>query len=259
MIRNLTVRLLPILAALLFLSSTVCACVEVPPPYISNCQANFEAVFITDPNHARVDSAAPVGYAEAMIGTDSPWDLHSITYTKLGNGDFLNNASSNAQINQQFIVTGAGDATIQFHYDGSLSVQDPDNGLVGMYSVSFLVDAYDSLAGDNGFTNGYSLVSPGSTNYADDFTFTYSFTEDNIGDLIDVTLELQTGIRGEGLAYNGSSYAELSADFFNTAGITGVNGPIAPVNAVPVPAAVWLLGSGLTGFFAVRFNKKSRA
>ncbi len=259
MIRSLTVRLLPVLAALLFLSSTAYAFVEVPPPYISDCQANFETLSKTDPYHARVDSDAPVGYAEAMIGTASPWDLHSMTYTKLGNSDFLNNASSYAQFNQLFIVTGAGDATIQFHYDGSLSVQDPDNGLVGMYSVSFFVDAYDSLAGDNGFTNGYSLESPGSISYADDFTFTYSFTEDNIGDLIEVTLQLQTGISGEGLTYNGPSYAELSADFFNTAGITGVNGPITPVNAVPVPAAVWLLGSGLTGFFAVRFNKKSQA
>ncbi len=255
--KNLSVRLLSILATVLFLSSTAFALVE-GLPYSASCETYFGQSYDSGQFHAYLESPSPDGYAEAMIGPSSPWDLHSIAYVKLVDGETMSYASGYAEIHQQFIVTGAGDATIEFHYDGTLAINDPDNGLNGLYSVSFFLDAYDSIAQNNDFWKNEELSETGSDDYAGNFTFNYTFSEDEIGNIFDITLELQTGIGGEGLSYNGPSYAELSADFFNTASITGVNGPIAPLSAVPIPGAIWLLAPGLTGLFAVRLNKKSR-
>jgi len=64
-----------------------------------------------------------------------------------------------------------------------------------------------------------------------------------------VTLKLDADITAEYIQYEGEGGANFWSDFYNTAEITGTSGGIDPLGAptVPIPGAIWLLGSGLFG------------
>jgi len=68
------------------------------------------------------------------------------------------------------------------------------------------------------------------------------------------------------LTITGTGITAESFDFLNTAGVANVAAHIAPaaigntINNVPIPAAVWLFGSGLLGMIVIRrFDRRRRS
>ncbi|PQP33026.1 hypothetical protein C6A36_01360 [Desulfobacteraceae bacterium SEEP-SAG10] len=127
-------------------------------------------------------------------------------------------------------------------------------------SVGYEVEAYEPFFGVD-YRDGDGLVAPGMTtvNKTGKIEFV-SLGASDIGRLLDVSFDLYTYTNGYGpYIHDGSTgqsgTVSLEADFYNSLHLTGVEGGLA---IVPIPGAVWLLGSGLIGIVGVRrkFKKK---
>lgn len=144
---------------------------------------------------------------------------------------------------ETFIVTGAGAAALNFQWDGTLS-SDAGSSLTAGYL--FGATAFDSELtkhGVNANGSGISIVDSSGS-------IALFFTEDEIGTTFDVDATLLTiiGLIAEGFGEDPTGIA--IADFSNSATFSFTGGiAVAPV---PVPAAVWLLGSALIGLVGIR-------
>ncbi len=236
---------------------------------------------------ARGESDGGEGYTHAVVSGEDEhdswlaesrvdgWELGAKSelqfndYTKLYEGSYYA-PSASADFKQQFLVTnGSFASTVTFAYDGTLSAAGSDN-VVGMYEfgTDLSVNHYDGN-GDwvEGKHDGYFRKGNGdgfgTWNYDDGFTITYAAGELGTGDNFFLGVDLWAFYEAEGVWFEGEGeptygHLHISADFYNSLRLVSVTGGIEPVGGppVPIPAAVWLLGSGLLGLVAVRRRKK---
>ena len=183
--------------------------------------------------------------------------------------------NASAEFKQQFLVTdGSIASTVTFAYDGALSAAgsniDYESSLYS-FGASLSVDHRD---GDGNWVAGkhYEDFSKNQSDGFDTwgcdgiFTITYEAGELTTGKNFFLDVWLWTLYEAEGVSFLGeflgydeegypiygevtSGYLDISADFYNSLRLVSVDGGI---EAVPIPGAVWLLGSGLLGMVAVR-------
>lgn len=233
------------------------------PAYYSWCYADYDEgpthayYYDEGPTHAYVGN--PLAYAEARADI---WELGAWAYVRVDEiTPFVGTLHADSYFFQEFRVTQAGVATINFSYDGSLSAQNNGPGTMGgEYSIDFYFWALDDYGHFYGEIGNLSQPDgpdpdPGAYKpYGDIFSFNYDFTDDQIGDTFGVDLYLAFELSGD-IDYVGAGNAEFMSDFYNTAKIESFSGAI---NPVPIPGAVWLLGSGLLGFIGIGFRRKQK-
>ncbi len=233
--------------------------------YSSICQAWYGDLVDQGPHYAYVDG--PSGHAQASA---NGWDIGAEAHGVLGlsGGDPSFYISGEASFSQPFRVTQAGPASITFSLDGWMSIwvdsdQIPsDWGGSEIYS-SFSVNISDSLE-ENWVEDSDTLdvwdVDPYTGLVSGDYgpltyTLTYYFSDEDIGRLFTVYPDLEAEVFGDiddSLGFQGEIY--LDSNFIDTLELTGYSGGIAPV---PIPGAVWLLGSGFIALVALQRRSSS--
>ena len=153
-----------------------------------------------------------------------------------------------ASYSETFKVVAAGSATLDFGWDGSLGA-DAGSDLTAGYQ--FLGSSSGLSVGDS----GENINGTGDTVVNSGGSIALFFTEEQVGTTFDVEAYLFTYI-SDNLrdecdsceAIHESSNRSAFADFADTATLSFTGG----IAAVPVPAAVWLLGSALVGLVGIR-------
>ena len=241
--------------------------------------ANYETYCVA---HARGDSDGGEGYTHAVVSGENEydywlaesrvngWELGAKSesqfndYTKLYEGSFYYPDAS-ADFKQQFhVVDGSVTSTVTFACDGTLSAAGSDN-VNGMYSfgVSWGVSHCDqnNTWVDKHYEDFYKGMEDGfgTWNHDDSFTITYEADELTTGEDFFLNAWLYTLYEAEGVWFGDDptyGHLHISADFYNSLKLISVTGGIEAVGPpVPIPGAVWLLGSGLLGLVAVRRRK----
>ncbi len=226
-------------------------------PYSSYCQAQTNYTGTQGDSYAYASDTMAYGYAEAKANF---WTIgaRSVFTTKADHAVYGFSYMASAQFTQEFKITGAGSASIIFSYDGSLEVNDPNGSLYGDYRIWF-----DTIANDDRYN--YSehisseMTSPETKLLSGTIALDYYFSEEDIGNVLLVTLTLNTGVSLSGVNGVGdeTQSATLISDFYNTASLETYSGGLAPVGVVPIPGAIWLFGSGVIGLVAM-FRKQDK-
>ncbi len=175
----------------------------------------------------------------------------TIQWAVLG-GQYSGNAtSSNFKTpgNAQFLTTTTGDSTSSLKNDttGSLVKFAGLNGDIGTINSNGIVG--NSIEGSNPATSGvWDVTNTSGTAYWDGGATSNSNALGGTQKLFYVTAGTPAGLTTR-VAYTLEGTASLSA---NGLTLTGAGGSPPPV---PLPAAVWLLGSGLLGLTGVARRK----
>ncbi|MGV6859852.1 MAG: VPLPA-CTERM sorting domain-containing protein [bacterium] len=203
-------------------------------------------------------------------------------------------ANGSASVIQRFVlgmeeIQGFGDWNIDFNYDGTLTSVGNADASYNLSANAYLVSDYATFLSDNPFYSpeyemGYAAEGPGgdgvfgleigSFGAGDSVYGTESKVVDDSGslefnlaesaaDYFDaLVIELSLDTYSSASIYSqGSGDSSASADFLNTFSIGGVGGAGSGnagnfgVTPVPVPAAVYFLGSGLIAFMGLRRRK----
>ena len=218
------------------------------PYYESWCVAYSNTTSDVGETHAMATDSETSAEAKAV-----GWALGAQADMYIEN-EFSGGAYAQASFTQTFEVTAVGSASINFSYEGWLSIANLGDGSAeDMWAdTSFSVYAYDDLENEGG--DSYNLMDIGENFPSGTFSFTYNFTDEDVGSLFYVTLELNASVSSEYINYIGDGGLNFISDFYNTAELTDYSGGIDPLGGppVPIPGALWLLGSGLFGLMAVR-------
>ena len=219
----------------------------VDSPYSSSCSASVGDSWDDGDTYAVAYGGNAAGIAEARA---DGWNIGTRTETKFDENYSLEEYYASADFSQTFKVTASGPASITFAWSGELwfEVYDPSDE----FGVSTYTDIgiEDSLG--NNHSEYYELESDGDETYSDSVTFTYDFSDEDVGSEFFLDVYMTSGISGEGIEFNPTGYLNIGADFYDSLEITEITGGIAPV---PVPGAIWLLTGGLAGLVAIRRRK----
>ncbi|MBW1801539.1 MAG: VPLPA-CTERM sorting domain-containing protein [Deltaproteobacteria bacterium] len=104
------------------------------------------------------------------------------------------------------------------------------------------------------------LYAVGTSHPSESITFNYVFAEGDVGTIFEISMYIQTEISGGGPWITGGDTLAFSSDFYHSLRIDSISGGIETVDGpdlVPIPAAVWLLGSGLIGMLGIRRRLKN--
>jgi hypothetical protein len=154
---------------------------------------------------------------------------------------------------KEFEVTAAGAASITFSWNGLLTANG-SSGYDGAYYLFGQASIADSTLSVNPDAYWYyELDGIGSMNISETATFNYVFDEQDVGDLFNLTMtfDSQVGLNGGDIMFSGDDSLEFSSMFYNGLRIDSISGGIVaadeggPFPAVPIPSAIWLLGTGL--------------
>lgn len=174
------------------------------------------------------------------------WNLIANTYQRTG-AETENYLAAELYFSQQFEITAPGPASIDFHYERHLEIGNSpgDFGLESMFII------WDNR--ENTYTSGTELFNTGEKNFNDTITFNYDFFDFEVGDKFWLEISMDSILR-----YADDSMPPIPFKFAsnnNSARILDVTGGLAPVQNVPVPGSLWLLGAGLLGL--ITFKQKN--
>jgi len=102
----------------------------------------------------------------------------------------------------------------------------------------------------------------GTLDISESIIFEYLFDDDDVGDYFTISLlsYIEVDLVGEEIVFDGDTLEFLSS-FNNSLEIFSITGGIAandeggPLPTVPIPSAIWLLGSGLIGLIGLGRRK----
>jgi hypothetical protein len=221
-------------------------------PYESWCRAVAYGVdYDKGPTYAYAKGKGVGWYGEAEARANG-WGLGGRSYGYYYKAGPM--SVSDLHFTQWFRVTEVGPASINFTYDGYLAI-DGENVEGGGYIVTYFVHGHsyfekhyskhDYKSHEHGF---------GTWSYSDSDSWDYDFTEDDIGTEFPVSFRLLTIVAAGTAGIGEGGWLALTSDFYDSFKVTEVTGGL---EAVPIPATVLLLGSGLFGLAAIRRRRQS--
>ena len=164
-----------------------------------------------------------------------------------------------SDIDKDFVVTSAGPASITFSWEGFLQVTGSTdyNDEYNMYANAYVNDS-TSTSIFPVIDWYYEINSIGSQNIFEMDVLNYVFDEDDIGSSFNISMVFESMVSpNQTITFNGDDSLNFNSDTFEgfkiesiTGGIAAAEGPA--LSPVPIPGAVWLLGSGLIGLAGLR-------
>jgi len=167
-------------------------------------------------------------------------------------------SSFNGQTDLRFTVAGANDDVNNFdatfgNYVTAQSAPTTVNGLTPVQDVSFLVQTQATLLDTAASGGDYALVNRGAQGFYSG-TGTSTWGDNVYGINMSATIGNNLGFYFiNPISLTESTVSQFAGSWsLSTAGILSY----ASVSAVPVPAAVWLFGSGLLGLAGIARRRK---
>jgi len=238
--------------------------------YVSLCDAALQGYGVDDQGETYAYVLYGNSYAESRA---NGWTLGTRVYYSINDtSDQSWSNYANANFRQEFVVTDNTVASIiTFAYDGSMSVSgenvDFDGTWYGM-GTDIWVNEYDGAGvyTDSKYDNYDMRISSengdeyGTWDYSGTFQITYAVDELTYGETFFLEPSLNSFFEAEGVGFLGSGNVVFDNNFYNSLRLVSVEGGIEAVGApVPIPGAVWLLGSGLLGFIGIGFRRKQKS
>ncbi len=209
-------------------ASSAAYAVSITPGYTSS------TIAIASPTVATGDqfAAASSGTASSTAATEG-----TVLRATSGAAGVAGSAYALADFTQQFMVTAAGQALFLFTWDGQLAASG--GGSSAMYFEAYVPGGEPLTYLQDQIIEDYRTLGPGNSTVDTFGTLSYVFGDSDIGNIISLFARLQTW------ATTSSEGSLASANFFDTAQLEFHSNNMTPV---PLPGAVWLLGSALVGF-----------
>lgn len=222
--------------------------------YTNYCYVGMGGSYPAGPDYAGVDFGDSYAWARA-----DGWDLGSVVRQNEDATTYFGSSFASSSFEQEFTVVGTGSAIIDLAYQGDLSYYA--SGVNGGYQVEFDIDVelwqYNTfrLAGAGEVKSG-SGDDSGSWHYSSTVSIGDTYTQNDIGDVVTLKVFLVTRSDGPTSFVTDGSFTGV-ADFYGSLSLASYSDNLAPLDApgqVPVPAALWLLASGLLALAGLRKN-----
>lgn len=222
--------------------------------YYSHCEVSINAED-DGVEYARADNGdRPGTYAEAKSNANT-CTLGSRIKGDWGIGGDPLNAGMTwyalSEFAQDFEVMGVGSASVSFAFDGTIAIGGDFEGTYQM-GYEWQIKQGESQMGDAHYEDSLGLYS-----YEETPVLELEFNQWDVGNIRTVEASLKTFFWTDGrIDFIEGDWIDFEADFFNSFKIDSFSEGLMPTTAivpdVPIPSAVWLLGSGLIGLVGVR-------